>query len=212
MIRPRPNTYKRTKTRKAAKPVKDVAKAVQKLKNWQKLHKPETTELIRNGVVSGVNNITTTASVHSLTALSSSFRRGKELTLKSAMFKGFLRWTAGTSGGLVTLTFVKSNDQVRDTYDSVTNSYSGGDTNYGFPIEGLSNKFTVLKKIKLLQNTSFQEIPLEFSLPVSNIRVRYNGDLATDIEKNGIYVYMQSNMVSNMPTLNLNECLRYFDA
>lgn len=212
MVRPYKTSRKiKKRTAPGKVQVKNVQKDVQKLKIWHKLEKPEVTELQRTGVVTGSNNVTSAATNHQLTALSSSFRRGKEITLKSVRYKGYLRWTAGTSGGLVTLTFVKSNDQVSDVYLSVANSFTAGDTNYGFPIEGLSKKFTILKTIRLQQNTTIQEIPLDFYVPVQYIRTRYNGDLGSDIEKNGVYLFMQSNTIANHPTLALNENLRFYD-
>lgn len=212
MVRPYKHSRKTFKRKAPGKvQVKDVKKDVQKLKIWHKLEKPEVTELQRTGVVSGSNNVTSAATNHQLTALSSTYRRGKEITLKSVRYRGYLRWTTGTSGGLVTLTFVKSNDQTSDTYLSISNSYTAGDTNYGFPIEGLSKKFTILKTMRFQQNTTIQEIPLDFYVPVQYIRTRYNGDLGTDIEKNGVYMFIQSNTSANHPTLALNENLRYYD-
>lgn len=185
---------------------------VNKLKYWNSFTMPEEVELIRNGVLNNLL-VDTAGSIHSLTALTSTNRKGLTITMKSAHYKGYLRWVQAAKGSIVTITVVRWTRQVKDQYATLTDAYVGGDTNYGHLIDEKAGAFTILHQKQYVQHDNIAEIPLDFKVPVSRIKVMWNSTGATDIEKNGIYMLVQSNkLTSERPTCALNERLTYFDS
>lgn len=158
----------------------------------------ETKRLVKNSPASTIDDtglIVDYTSIAEGTTIST--REGQEIMATGLSYSGWIKnHTGATDGTMFRMSLVQDLQQLQDTAPSYANIYDNTDIMMGMNIEN-NKRFKVLHTKFLTINQAFsgqtKTIPVKGYIKLRDIRVKYNGVLAADIQKNGLYMCFITN-------------------
>nr|QGF19389.1 capsid protein [Antarctic circular DNA molecule] len=145
--------------------------------------------------------------------LGSSDRTGNSLKLTSAFvrFNAFLNIAVPTNCIIRVLMF-KDNQQIGDTTPLLTDVLESVSVYSGYNTTLNVGRFTVMyDKTFNLTTVAMPVINVQKIYKKMNQKVKYNGVAGADIQKDGIYFSILSNITSNYPTVRADVRMRFVD-
>lgn len=132
-------------------------------------------------------------------------RVGQQITAKRLTGRYFIKVTAGPPQltRVIIVQYKKQSSSSTPSLAKILENYAAGTGSVWSPYS-FTNQFN--ENFRLLYDKSHAVDPLtnsgvtrEISIPL-NFRIAYNGAATTDIEKNGIYMFMLSDSIAATPT------------
>lgn len=137
-------------------------------------------------------------------------RTGNSIFVRSVNVHGALTYNvAGAISQNVRVAIIIDTQQIGDTTPGLLDVYSATGP-YGHINAATAGRFKIIWSKLYILDTNNPSLKVDFNLPMQH-HVRFNGTLATDIQKGGIYIVASSTAASNYPTFSGEARVSYHD-
>lgn len=187
--------------------------AIKALKNVHYIRGLVNSEMFHHDRNETALAISSTGSVANLVGIAQGdgdgMRTGNSMLLRTHLLRIRFTRNAAATTTIIRYLIVQDTQQVSDTSPTVTDILESADVDSGLKL-GTSGRFKVLvsKTVALYADKPIYHYEKYKSL---YLHVRYNGSLATDIQKNGIFLLTLSDQAVNTPTMDLMSRIGYHD-
>lgn len=138
-------------------------------------------------------------------------RDGNSILMHSLSARFTVKQHASATMSQVRIILLQDSQQVGDTTPGWSTIFNDTDVNAFLHAQTGVGRFTILaSRIVSLQSNGKQVQNLSLNLRL-NKHARFNGTAATDIQKNGIYLFAISDEATNTPTVEYHTRLNFYD-
>lgn len=199
--------------RKTYKPKTAGVKALRMVKAIKRTYKPEYKKIDLGAVTTTAGFIPTGAVLHGVAQGDSNItRNANKILVKSISMKGYVQHNnTATIGQMVRIWIIQDTQQVGDTTPVAGDIWQVAASSVTSPL----NRDSV-GRFKILWSKSYIVDPSSEMKQISmykrlTLPIRYNGTTASDIQKNGIYVFIASTDDTNKPSVVTNIRVNFID-
>lgn len=136
-------------------------------------------------------------------------RQGNSILVKSLNIQGNIKWNTSATDSALTMWVIIDTQQASDTTPSIGDIFNGQGPHSILNAQTVG-RYKILLKKHYSQDSSKQLVFVDEHMTM-NHHVRYNGALASDIQKGGIYVVFISNRGTLSPQATIVSRLSYYD-